>query len=84
MLRMRSDVSWREVDGEILALDPDFAMYVSTNATGTLVWKALVEGASGEELAQLVADEYGIDVDRARNDVDAFLADLDANGFVDA
>jgi hypothetical protein len=81
---MRRDVSWREVDGEILALDPDFTMYVSTNETGTLIWKALVAGASSEEIAHRLADEFGIDADRARTDVDAFVADLDANGFLDA
>lgn len=83
MLRLRRDVSWREVDGEVIALDAGLKNYVSTNATGTLIWKALVAGASLEQLVRRIADEFDVDTTRAEHDVRAFLADLEANGLLE-
>jgi hypothetical protein len=82
-LRLRRDAVWREADGEVLALDGDFNNYVSTNATGSLLWKRLAEGTSREALIELLVSEFGIDAGAAAADVDAFLAELAANGFLE-
>lgn len=81
-LRLRSDVIWREADDEVLALDGEFGSYVSTNLAGSLLWKALARGASRAELVERLADEFGIDPGRAAQDVDAFVAQLEANRFL--
>ncbi len=82
-LRLREDVIWREADDEVLALDRDFKNYVSTNAAGSVLWKALADGASREDLEQRLADRFGIDPRRAARDVDAFVRKLEANGFLE-
>lgn len=82
-LRLRHDVIWREADGEVLALDGESAKYVSANSTGLLLWKALVDGATREELAGRLVEEFDIDASSAKRDVDAFVADLAANGFLE-
>ena len=65
-LRLNTDaVSWREVDGEVIALRHASSEYLSTNGTGTIVWKALVPGASRPELVALLVAEFGIEADRA-------------------
>ena len=46
-LRVRADaLEWREVDGEIVALDLRRSVYLAINPSGALLWPALVEGAS--------------------------------------
>ena len=75
-------VSWREVDGEIIALQHTSSEYVSTNATGALLWKSLAEGASREDLIELVVHEFGIDKGRATADTDAFLDALAEQGLL--
>lgn len=84
-LRLNTDaVSWREVDGEVIALRYASSDYLSTNRTGTLVWKALVPGASRHELVELLTAECGIEAERAAADVDAFVGVLASCGLLAA
>lgn len=75
-------LSWREVDGEIIALQHTSSEYLSTNGTGALLWKSLAEGASREDLIGLIVDEFGIDKGRAAADTDAFLDALAEQGLL--
>ena len=78
-LRLRGDdVAWREVDGELIAVDLPRSTYLGANPSGTLLWSRLANGATRVELAQALVDAYGIDAERAPGDVDAFLRDLSA------
>jgi hypothetical protein len=83
VLRLRSDTIWREADGEVLGLDHGLRNYVSANSAGSVLWKLLVEGATRDDLARALVAEYGIDAQRAASDVEVFLADLRANGFLE-
>lgn len=82
-LRLGRDVIWREADDEVLAVDGGFQNYASTNATGRVLWEALAVGASRENLVRRLVDEFGIDHSRATQDVDAFVAELATNGFLE-
>jgi hypothetical protein len=82
-IRLNTDaVSWREVDGEVIALRHESSEYLSTNGTGTVVWNALVPGASRPELVELLVTQYGIDESRAASDVDAFVDVLASHGLL--
>jgi hypothetical protein len=77
MLRLRREgVAWTNVDGEIVALDEAAAIYLAANPSGALLWRALADGATRESLAESLAGEYGIALDRAQADTDAFLGAL--------
>ena len=67
---------WRFVDGEIIALDLHTEEYLSIKGSGVLLWRALADVATEEELADMLCDRYGIPADRAAADVAAFLATL--------
>ena len=84
MLRLRADhLPWREIDGEIIALDPATSSYVSINGSGTLLWHELVEGTTTQELAARLTDAYGIEREQAQSDVDAFVSQLGASGWLE-
>ena len=69
-------VEWREVEGEIVALDLRTKTYLAVNRTGAVLWPALVAGGSRAELlAQLVAS-FGVPPEAAAGDLDGFLAEL--------
>ncbi len=83
-LRLReSALTWREIAGEIVAADLARSTYLSTNAAGTLLWSALVEGASSEELAARLVTQYRIERTQAEADVAAFLGALRENGLLE-
>jgi hypothetical protein len=82
-LTLNSDVlSWREVDGEILALDLGGSRYLGTNPAGALLWKALAAGSTREALVDALVGEFAVGRERAAADVDAFLRDLAAQGLL--
>jgi hypothetical protein len=75
--RLRKEgLHWREIGGEAVVVDVPESLYLGANPTGTLLWGELAQGATSDALAALLVERYGIDVDRAREDVNRFLAAL--------
>lgn len=83
-LRIRSDdLTWQEVDEEIVVLDLASSTYLALNGSGALLWKRLVTGASSAELADLLVTEFDIPVRVARDDVDGFISRCAGLGLVE-
>jgi hypothetical protein len=79
-MKVRSeDVMWREVAGEVVILDLKTSTYLSTNATGTCLWKLLQEDCTLKDLQASVVETYGVDIETATKDVQAFLEMLRSN-----
>jgi hypothetical protein len=84
-LRLRlTDVHWREIDGEVIALEARGSTYVAANGAGTLLWRALAEGTTADALADELVRVYGIDRARAADDIRHFLAQLTDQGLLAA
>jgi hypothetical protein len=77
-LRLRRTLEWREVEGEIVALDLDKSVYLAANASGAVMWRMLSEGTTREALVEALVANYGIEVAAAQGDVDTFIGELDA------
>jgi hypothetical protein len=83
--RLRTDdLSWREIDDEIVILDASRSAYLAINGAGARLWPALVEGASLEQLAEVLIDTYEIDTERATADASQFVATLSEQGLIAA
>lgn len=83
-LRLRSDrLHWLESDGEVVALDEQSLLYLNANPTGALLWKALVAGTTRADLVRSLVAEFEVDEATAAQDVDRFLADLEARGLLE-
>lgn len=76
-MRLRSqDVTWQEIDGELVILDLVRSTYLTTNGTGAFLAKRLVDDTTPEDLAAALAAQYGISEEEAAADVAAFLSEL--------
>ena len=76
-MRLRTrDVTWQEIDGELVILDLARSTYLTTNGTGAFLAKRLTDEASEEDLAAALAAEYGIGTEDALADVRDFVASL--------
>ena len=77
-LRLRKDeLEWREVEGEIVVLDARKSLYLSVSPSGAPLWTALADGATKEDLVAKLTETFGLEPDRAEQDVDSFLAMLE-------
>ncbi len=83
ILRLRPEaLQWREIEGEVVAVDLETSSYLGANAAGAVLWRALAVGATKEELVALLVAEFGIDAAQAATDTDAFLAQLRESGLL--
>jgi hypothetical protein len=79
----REALEWREVEGEIVALDVGAAEYVSANPTGAVLWKELAGGSSREQLVGALTREFRVDGATAERDVDRFVTTLRDRGLLE-
>lgn len=76
-MQIRTDgVTWQEIDGELVLLDLERSVYLTTNASGALLTKLLVEERSLDDLADALVTEFAIDRSDAVRDAQAFVDEL--------
>jgi hypothetical protein len=76
-LRLKRDaLEWREVEGEIVALDVAAFEYVAANRAGAVLWQELAGGATQAQLVSALVGRFEVDEATAARDVDRFVATL--------
>jgi hypothetical protein len=82
-VRIRTEnVTWQEIDGELVILDLQKSTYLTTNAVGALLAKFLTEERSLADLAGLLTSTFGIDDETALKDSEAFVQQLGSKGLL--
>lgn len=82
-LRLRTeDLSWRDVDDEIIVLDLQGSEYFAVNGSGAVLWRLLAVGTDEEALRGALVEQFEIDSELARTDVTTFLEELRSLGLV--
>jgi hypothetical protein len=66
-------VAVREVEAELVLLDLEEGSFFVSRGTGPRVWELLSDGCSVDEVALLVSDRYGEELDTVKADVEAFV-----------
>lgn len=76
-MRLRDDnLVLREIDGETVLLDLVSSTYFASNRTGTFLLQLLTTERDRESLAAALAAEFGLSLEEATADTDAFVAML--------
>jgi len=76
-MRLRTqDVTWQEIDGELVILDLSRSTYLTTNATGAFLAKLLVDETTEAGLARALGTQYDLPPEDALMDVQEFLGTL--------
>jgi len=65
---------------EVILLNVESGLYFGLDPVGTRIWELLVEGTSEQEIVGRVLDEYDVEPERARTDVEAFIQTLASRG----
>lgn len=68
-VKIRKDLAWRRVDGELFVVDSANSRLHELNGTAAVVWESL---AAGRDPAAALAAEYEVSAAAARADAEAF------------
>jgi hypothetical protein len=72
------------VDGEAIVVNLDSGTYFSIKGDGVLVWNAILNGATVEELTAAVSAQAGADTGQVEASMAAFCESLAAEGLIAA
>ncbi|MGH7567194.1 MAG: PqqD family protein [Gemmatimonadota bacterium] len=76
------EVAAKTFDGEVVVVHLGTCTYYSASGSGADVWTWIEEGRKVADVAAAMAERYKIDADRARGDVDRFVARLLEEGLI--
>jgi hypothetical protein len=84
-LRLRADdLTWQELDGEIVILDLRSSKYYVINGSGTRLWERLASDASTEDLADELEATYALPPATAHEHASDFVSDLRRKGLLES
>lgn len=84
VLRLRQDgIATRKFDDEAIVLDLRVSTYLSTNPSGTVLWRELERGATRARLVEALLETFDVSEQRAAKDVDAFIHDCQSRRLLD-
>lgn len=81
-LEPSTDLSWRDVNGELVIVDTRRGDYHVPNTLGARVFTAIVNGEDPTTIAPLVAATHAVAATEVQRDVEAFIATLAAKGLL--
>jgi hypothetical protein len=81
-LRM-DDITWREIDRDLVILDLRTSTYLTANASGTVLMRQLTEERTLAQLVQALVDAFDIPELRAQRDAAAFVDELAERGLLE-
>lgn len=86
-MKIANDFILREIAGEYIIVPTgstalNFNGLITVNEVGLFLWKKLEQGVTREELLAGVLEEYEIDAETAKKDIDEFLNELKNGGIL--
>jgi hypothetical protein len=81
-LKPTDDITWRNVDQEVVVLKLESGEYFTFNDLGREIWLDLVEGLSLSAIIEKVAQTYDVEVKQAEADVTRFASGLLQKGLL--
>ena len=82
-LKRKPDIVAREVDDSVFLVGPDDDALFHLNTTGAAIWRLLAEPVGMDEVIRTLAAAFpDLPPEDLRKDVEALVADLEAQGFL--
>ena len=82
-VRIRKDVVFRELEGEMVLLNLATGVYFGLDPVGTRIWSLIEARRSADEIVNTLTAEYEVDADTLVADLARFLDTLRDNALVD-
>jgi hypothetical protein len=82
-IRIRKDVVFRELEGEMVLLNLATGVYFGLDAVGTRIWALIEAHRSSDEIVETLTAEYEVDAATLGEDLARFVQTLRDNELVD-
>lgn len=79
---LSDDVTWRDVDEEMIVLHLPTGKYYTFNNTGHLVWQQLAKGKDTSEITSEIMNKYEVDKETANRDLTTFIDGLKKHNLI--
>ena len=81
-LQANTDIAaWRIVDGEAVIVHAVSSAYYGLNPSATFIWESIVSAPmASDDITDRVTARFGVTSDSVRDEVEAFLRSLEAEG----
>lgn len=76
MIEPSPGVVFQTLGDEAVLYDLDTETFFALNETSTRMWHLLSDGAEPATVCTAICDEYAVEADRVRSDLEAFIAQL--------
>jgi PqqD family protein of HPr-rel-A system len=80
--RLKKGLLIRDIDGEVVVLDPERDQVHQFNASASLIWRLYKGGKDLDEIAKGLATEFDLDQSQAQEDSQAALAEFRRLGLI--
>lgn len=70
------EVTWRDINGEVVALKLVSGEYYSFNEVGRLSWLSIAEGKQVSQIVDHIVENYDTTLEQAQKDLNAFITGL--------
>ncbi len=77
------DITWREIDGDLVILDLRSSTYLTANSSGSVLIRHLTEERTPQQLTQALVDAFEVTEQQAQRDVQLFLDVLGERGLLE-
>ena len=77
------DITWREIDGDLVILDLRSSTYLTANTSATVLIRHLTEERTLEQLTQALVDAFDVAERQAQRDAQKFIDVLGARGLLE-
>ena len=71
------------VDGEVVMFHPERGAYFSLGDVGSRVWELVEQPVTMDEVCRILVEEYDVDPETCRTEVEAFVSQLLEAGLVE-
>ncbi len=82
MLLRNKTVLWRELDGEVILLDPKQGCSYNLNQVGTLIWKMLDGQHTTADIVEAICEAFEVEPELALQDLKLLLDELRSNNLL--
>lgn len=83
LYKRKPNITFTEIDNEIVLVHPEEGKYYSFNKVGSVIWKLLENAVNIEQLKEKLMAQFNVSDEQCLQEVTAFLKQLSEKGLID-